>query len=81
MRERIIAAGADVLAARELHPERSLAEHYDPLAMSPELLKAHRALDAVVDKAFGAKRPCRSEQGRQEVLFTRYAELTGTERD
>ena len=81
VRERIIAAGADVLAARELHPERSLAEHYDPLAMSPELLKAHRALDAVVDKAFGAKRPCRSEQGRQEVLFTRYAELTGTERD
>ncbi|NHU86417.1 hypothetical protein GWK18_12730 [Kocuria sp. JC486] len=76
VREKIIAAGEGVLAARALHPERSLAEHYDPLAMTPELLKAHRALDAVVDKAFGAKRTCRSEQERQELLFTRYAELT-----
>lgn len=25
--------------------------------------------------AFGAKRTCRSEQERQELLFTRYAEL------
>lgn len=74
-RDRIIAAGESVLAARALRPERSLAEHYDPLAMSLDLLKAHRALDAVVDKAFGAKSTCRSEQERQELLFNRYAEL------
>lgn len=76
MRGKIIAAGEEVLAARALHPERSLAEHYDPLAMSPELLKAHRALDSAVDKAFGAKRTCSSEQERQEVLFSRYSEMT-----
>lgn len=79
VRERIIVAGRGVLAARALHPERSLAEHYNPLAMSPELLKAHRSLDAVVDKAFGAKRTCRSEQERQEVLFTRHSELAAVE--
>lgn len=44
--------------------------------MDPELLKAHRALDKVVDKAFGAKKPLTSLEDRQAVLFTRYAELT-----
>ena len=76
LRQKIITAGKEVLEARALHPERSLAEHYDPLAMAPELLKAHRALDAAVDRAFGAKRTCQSEQERQEVLFARYAEAT-----
>ncbi|GAA4833761.1 type IIL restriction-modification enzyme MmeI [Garicola koreensis] len=76
LRERIITAGKGVLRAREQHPERSLADHYTPLAMDPALLKAHDALDAVVDRAFGAKSTCSSEKERQEVLFTRYAELT-----
>lgn len=76
LRQKIITAGKEVLEARALHPERSLAEHYDPLAMAPELLKAHRTLDAAVDRAFGAKRTCQSEQERQEVLFARYAEAT-----
>lgn len=76
LRTRIIAAGQGVLEARMAHPERSLAEHYDPLAMDPILVSAHGKLDAVVDRAFGAKRTCRSEQERQEVLFTRYAGMT-----
>ncbi|WP_422117626.1 hypothetical protein [Brachybacterium sp. UNK5269] len=33
-------------------------------------------MDAVVDRAFGARRACHSEQERQEVLFARYAEMT-----
>ena len=76
-RETIIAAGQKVLAARALHPERSLAQHYTALGMDPTLLKAHDALDTEVDKAFGASRRCRTELERQELLFTRYAELTG----
>lgn len=55
-RQRIIKAGKKVLDARALHPERSLAEHYNPLAMDPALVKAHDALDREVDKAFGAPR-------------------------
>ncbi len=77
LRQQIIEAGKGVLAARELHPERSLAEHYNPLAMDPALLKAHAALDKVVDKAFGATHSLNSNEERQQILFDRYVELTG----
>ena len=33
-------------------------------------------LDTVMDKIMGAPRRCRTELERQELLFTRYAELT-----
>ncbi|MCT2025732.1 hypothetical protein M3D08_06780 [Dermabacter hominis] len=79
LREKIIEAGKGVIAARELHPERSLAEHYSPLAMSPALLKAHAALDRVVDKTFGAKKPLHSNEERLALLFERYAEMTAAE--
>ena len=75
-RARIIAAGQKVLAARALHPDRSLAQHYTTLGMDPVLVKAHDGLDAEVDKAFGVSRRCRTELERQELLFTSYAELT-----
>lgn len=77
VREKIIAAGQGVLDARALRPDRSLADHYKPLAMTPALIKAHDALDRVVDKAFGARRTLRTEEERQQILFKRYAELTG----
>ncbi|MCZ9307813.1 GcrY protein, partial [Corynebacterium sp. c8Ua_181] len=74
-RQRIIKAGKKVLDARALHPERSLAEHYNPLAMAPELIKAHDALDREVDKAFGAPRKLTTERQRQELLFANYEKL------
>lgn len=84
MRRQIIKAGEQVLAARALHPDRSLAEHYQPLAMDPELVKAHRELDKAVDKAFGAFGGGRArnlnEVDRQKVLFDRYSELTAADR-
>lgn len=80
LRARIIAAGEGVLAARELHPERSLAEHYSPLAMDPALIKAHDALDREVDKAFGARGMIRDEATRQRTLFESYLALTQAER-
>lgn len=76
LRDQVIAGGRAVLEARALSPERSLAQHYAPLSMDPALLKAHRTLDVAVDKAFGARRLCGSEQERQQILFERYAELT-----
>ena len=76
LRQKIIEAGKSVLEARALRPERSLADHYNPLAMDPALLTAHRTLDKVVDKAFGCKIADPTEQDRQETLFARYAELT-----
>lgn len=75
-REAIIAAGRGVLSARDAHPGRSLAEHYNPLAMDPALLKAHGALDRVVDMAFGASKKLATEEQRLEILFQNYRALT-----
>ncbi|MGP5234208.1 type IIL restriction-modification enzyme MmeI, partial [Corynebacterium casei] len=75
-RERIIKAGKEILEARAFHPERSLSEHYNPLAMDMALVKAHDALDREVDKAFGADRKLTSERQRQELLFANYSQLT-----
>ncbi|UOW00900.1 DNA methyltransferase [Agrococcus sp. SCSIO52902] len=77
-RTQIIAGGQAVLAARGLHPERSLAEHYNPLAMSPALLKAHRQLDLAVDSAFGLWGVV-EELDRQRALFENYAAMTSAD--
>lgn len=75
-RAAVIKAGQGVIDARVLHPERSLADSYNPLAMDPALVKAHDKLDREVDKAFGADRKLTTERQRLEILFTRYAEMT-----
>lgn len=75
-RTKIVAAGKAVQAARDLHPDRSLADHYNPLAMDPALVAAHNKLDAIIDRAFGASRVLKTEGQRQKVLFDRYQELT-----
>lgn len=75
-RERLIQLGQEILTSRELHPRRSLAEHYNPLAMDPALVKAHDALDREVDKAFGAARKLTNERQRQELLFANYSKMT-----
>lgn len=67
-----------VLAARALHPERSLADHYTPGAMDPKLVKAHRDLDREVDKAMGAPQLLSTMKQRQELLFKNYVRLTST---
>ena len=64
------------MEARALHPDRSLAEHYNPLAVAPELVKAHDSLDREVDKAMEAARNLITERQRQEPLFANYAKLT-----
>ncbi|PKO26016.1 MAG: SAM-dependent methyltransferase, partial [Betaproteobacteria bacterium HGW-Betaproteobacteria-8] len=51
----IEAAAQGVLDARAAHPGASLADLYDPLTMPANLLKAHQALDAAVDAAYGYK--------------------------
>ena len=72
----IIDGGKAVLEARAKFPSRSLADHYQPLAMDPDLLKAHDKLDRAVDKAFGAARKLTNEKQRQELLFQNYVRLT-----
>ncbi|MBK9441558.1 MAG: hypothetical protein IPN53_09665 [Comamonadaceae bacterium] len=57
----------------------TLADLYDPLAMPPDLLKAHQRLDAAVDAAYalcGGKKKWASEPERVAFLFARYQQLT-----
>lgn len=75
-RAAIINGGNTVLEARAKFPKRSLADHYQPLAMDLDLLKAHDKLDKAVDKAFGAPRKLNNEKQRQELLFQNYVKLT-----
>ncbi|MDO5049132.1 MAG: class I SAM-dependent DNA methyltransferase [Actinomycetaceae bacterium] len=75
LREDIIAAGQGILAARDLHPDRSLADHYNSLAMAAELLAAHRKLDRAVDKAFRTK-PFNTNEERLQALFNSYLKMT-----
>lgn len=69
------AAAQSILDAREMYPESSLADLYDPTAMPPELVKAHAALDKVVDAAYGYKGG-KDDAARVAYLFERYQELT-----
>lgn len=75
-RQKIISAGKKVIEARDLHPDRTLADHYNPLAMDPVLLKAHDLLDRQVDLVFGATRKLTNERQRQELLFENYSRLS-----
>ena len=83
LRARIIAAGKKILAAREAIEKRAgervgLDKMYASLDdMDPALRKAHEELDSVVDVAFGASRPCTSNDQRISILIDRYLELTG----
>ncbi|SDY11332.1 hypothetical protein SAMN05421644_13024, partial [Allochromatium warmingii] len=78
-RQAIETAAQAVLDARAAHPNASLATLYDPLTMPPELVKAHRKLDAAVDAAY-SKRKFTSDSDRVALLFERYQELVA-ERD
>jgi hypothetical protein len=53
----------------------TLAELYDPLAMPPNLVKAHAALDRAVDRCYRPQ-PFTSERQRVEFLFALYEKLT-----
>lgn len=80
LRQQIVEAGRGVLSAREAIVERaggtrSLADMYNPLAMDRGLLDAHKKLDRLVDKAFGAPKLCTSETQRLELLFIKYSDI------
>jgi hypothetical protein len=68
-------AAQKVLDVRELFPNRSLADLYDPRFMPPKLLKAHNELDKVVDLAYRPQ-PFLSEANRMEFLFGLYEKYT-----
>lgn len=76
LRREVIDAGRGVIDARAKHERQSLADLYDPDFMPADLCKARQRLDKVVDVAFGARKPCASNDERLQVLFDRYVEMT-----
>ena len=73
-------AAQGVLDARAAHPESSLADLYDPVAMPPDLRKAHQALDKAVDAAYGfgrgGSRTALTDAERVAFLFELYHKYT-----
>ncbi len=68
-------AAQGVLDARAAHPDATLADLYDPLAMPAGLAKAHAKLDRAVDRCYRSQ-PFANERNRVEFLFKLYAQLT-----
>ena len=52
-KDRITHAAEQVLLAREMYPDASLADLYSPESMPPALVKAHKVLDRAVERAYG----------------------------
>ncbi len=60
-----------VLDIREEFSDVSLADLYDPLTMPPNLVKAHKDLNQVVDKCYRSQ-PFNNQTNRIEFLFNLY---------
>ena len=73
-RARIAQTAQSILDARQLYPDSSLADLYDPALMPRELLQAHRRNDRAVMAAYGFSTRM-TESECVAALFKRYAEL------
>lgn len=71
-RGKIIAAGQEVLRARQVFQGSSLETLYDPAVMPEELVEAHKLLDAVLERYLGVPDDA-TELDRQRLLLERYA--------
>lgn len=61
-KEKVIKTAQAILDARDLYPDSSLADLYDPLTMPIELLKAHEANDKAVLSLYGLAPDSTEEQ-------------------
>ncbi len=73
-RTKIRSLAQGVLDARTQFPNSALADLYDVDAMPPQLRKAHRALDAAVDRLYRTA-PFSGDRDRAEHLFGLYEKL------
>ncbi|MCI5211875.1 MAG: class I SAM-dependent DNA methyltransferase, partial [Candidatus Electrothrix sp. ATG2] len=67
-----------VLDEREQHPEKTMAQLYDPDKMPDGLRQAHHAMDLAVEKCYRSK-PFASDEERLEYLFKLYEEMIRAE--
>jgi len=69
----------EVLEERERHPEKTMAQLYDPDKMPEGLREAHHQLDLAVDRLYRNK-PFASDEERLEHLFKLYEEMIAKEK-
>ena len=74
-KDKVEKAAQEILNARALFPDSSLADLYDPDLMPFELRKAHRANDAAVLEAYGFRKDMTEPEIVAE-LFKMYQKLT-----
>jgi hypothetical protein len=67
-----------ILEEREKHPEKTLAELYDPDKMPAGLRTAHQANDEVIERCYRSK-PFESNEERLEYLFKLYEKMIAEE--
>lgn len=70
----------EIFDARERHPEKTLAELYDPDKMPDDLRRAHNYLDEVVDQVF-RRRGFATDEERLTHLFDLYEQMTAAEKE
>jgi len=63
-----------VLDEREQHPEKTMAQLYDPDKMPEGLRTAHHEMDLAIEKCYRSK-PFKSDEERLEYLFNLYEEM------
>ncbi|SHK24260.1 DNA methyltransferase [Fibrobacter sp. UWB12] len=69
-----------IIAARENHPGKTLAELYNPESMPDDLKKAHEENDFAIEKIYRA-RPFANDEERLEFLFRLYEQMIREEQE
>ena len=75
-REKIERTAQQILDARAVHPQASLADLYDGLTMPPELRKAHQENNKAVMTAYGFDWRKMTESDCVAALMRMYQQLT-----
>ncbi|HOR45771.1 MAG TPA: N-6 DNA methylase [Spirochaetota bacterium] len=79
-KEELTMCALRILSERENHPEKTLAELYDPDKMPDGLREAHRANDLAVERCYRSK-PFESDEERLEYLFKLYEQMIEEEKN
>jgi len=79
-KQEIIQCVFRILEEREKHPEKTLAQLYDPDKMPEGLREAHRLNDLAVERCYRSK-PFESDEERLEYLFQLYEKMTAEEQE
>ena len=69
-----------IIDEREKHPEKTMAQLYDPDKMPDGLREAHRENDLIIEQCYRDK-PFKSDEERLEFLFKLYEEMIKEEEE